>query len=107
MPSFLEEIVDKVQKKKLYTYEKVYNALITREEENINIINNVIDNGDYSKLNISIKNVLTSNNELQKIAIKNLEKSKAFTNNILKNEVELFNIWSLIANQYKELNEKN
>lgn len=58
-------------------------------------------------MNISIKNVLTSNNELQKIAIKNLEKSKAFTNNILKNEVELFNIWSLIANQYKELNEKN
>lgn len=57
-------------------------------------------------MNISIKNVLTSNNELQKIAIKNLEKSKAFTNNILKNEVELFNIWSLIANQYKELNEK-
>nr|WP_272107429.1 hypothetical protein [Staphylococcus sp. NRL 22/194] len=33
-------------------------------------------------------------------------KSKAFTIDVLKKGVELFNIWSLIANQYEEINEK-
>lgn len=67
LPLFLEELVNEIQqKKKLYSYEKVYEALTNEEEESINIINNVIDNGDYSKLNRSIKKTLSRNSKIQK-----------------------------------------
>ncbi|MEB7846610.1 SIR2 family protein [Staphylococcus equorum] len=106
LPSFLEEFINKVhQKKKLYNYEEVYKALTTNEEieENINILNNVMNNGDYSKLNLSIKSVLSDSDKIKKIAINNLIKSNILTTTILKHTVELFNVWSLIANQYDEI----
>lgn len=107
LPLFLEEFVNEIQQKKnLYSYEKVYEALITEDDGSRTIINNVIDNGDYSKLNKSIKEVLSANTEIQKKAINNLMKLKPFPVDVLKNEIELFNLWSLIANQYKEMNEK-
>lgn len=106
LPLFIESFINEVhRKKKLYDYEEVYKALTTvnDKDENINVINNVIDNGDYSKLNRSIKEVLSKDKSLKKIAINNLKETKILTTDILKNTVELFNIWSLIANQYEEI----
>lgn len=90
LPLFLEEFVNEIQQKKnLYSYEKVYEALITEDDENRTIINNVIDNGDYSKLNKSIKEVLSANTEIQKKAINNLMKLKPFPVDDLKITDEL------------------
>ncbi|WP_426401928.1 SIR2 family protein [Mammaliicoccus lentus] len=109
LPSFINELISNVhEKKKLYNFQEVYKALTTNDDidKNINVLNNVINNGDYSKLNRSIEKVLANSNKIQKTAINNLIKSEMLTPTILKGTVEIYNIWSLIASQYEEISKR-